>query len=245
MILISGQNLQRRYSNGSESGIKTNSQLTQQKNDHNALRNASKAKRAQREARQELRMKKNISVPKQVEIGLKEIDLNPLEGINVNKITSNLKENTNALAREYDLPEPNNPEALKHDRKHCVTCNRKLDSPHKADDFDNLFNEDEIRLLCCWCFGKMGESEIKSTMKSGKTATKEIRLKVYNPEESTKAEIESLIDTKRIQLKSKLKKWNQDVSLVGNIKHDYLLEGDQIENSVLYNAKSRYTACTL
>ena len=28
-------------------------------------------------------------------------------------------------------------------------------------------------------------------------------------------------------MKSKLKKWQQDVALVGNIKHDYLQEGDK------------------
>ena len=78
----------------------------------------------------------------------------------------------------------------------------------------------------------------------GKEADAKVRLQVYNPIESTKAEIDSLIESKMIQMKSKLKKWQQDVALVGNIKHDYLQEGDQIENSVLYNAKTRYNACT-
>lgn len=90
----------------------------------------------------------------------------------------------------------------------------------------------------------MSDSDIKRSANNGEEASKEIRLKVYNPEESSKEEIESLIDSKMIQLKSKLKKWEQDVSLVGKIKHDNLLEVDQLENSVMYNAKTRYNACT-
>ena len=46
-------------------------------------------------------------------------------------------------------------------------------------------------------------------------------------------------------MKSKLRKWKQDTALVGNVKHDYLEEGDQFENQVLYRAPTRYTACTL
>lgn len=244
MILISGQNLQRRYSTTSKSNILTNSQITQQKNDHNALREASKKKRVQREARQQLRMEKNMSPEKALQV----LEDNPTKDINVKAIQEKAKSQTNVLARKYGLAEPDNQEALNHDRLHCFTCDRKLDSPnaHKQENgLDSLFDDEEIRLMCCWCFGKMGDDQIKSTIRTDDEATSEIRLKVYNPEESTKAEIESLIGFKKIQLKSKLKKWKQDVSLVGNIKHDYLFEGDQIENSVLYNAKTRYNACTL
>ena len=244
MININGQGLQRKYSNGSSSNLKTNAQKSQAQKDREALKKASLAKREAREARAEKReMKLNNANP---ELAIKILEENPEKDINVNQIQKEAMAKTNVLAREYGLSQPNNPEALAHDRLHCSACDRKLDSPnaHKQDGLGNLFEDEDVRLLCCWCFGKMGESDIKSTMYSGLEADSKVRLQVYNPIESTKAEVESLIESKMIQMKSKLKKWQQDVALVGNIKHDYLQEGDQIENSVLYNAKTRYTACT-
>jgi hypothetical protein len=244
MININGQGLQRKYSNGSSSNLKTNAQKSQAQKDREALKKASLAKREAREARAEKReMKLNNANP---EVAIKILEENPEKDINVNQIQKEAMAKTNVLAREYGLSQPNNPEALAHDRLHCSACDRKLDSPnaHKQDGLGNLFEDEDVRLLCCWCFGKMGESDIKSTMYSGLEADSKVRLQVYNPIESTKAEVESLIESKMIQMKSKLKKWQQDVALVGNIKHDYLQEGDQIENSVLYNAKTRYTACT-
>ena len=244
MININGQGLQRKYSNGSSSNLKTNAQKSQAQKDREALKKASLAKREAREARAEKReMRLNNANP---ELAIKILEENPEKDINVNQIQKEAMAKTNVLAREYGLSQPNNPEALAHDRLHCSACDRKLDSPnaHKQDGLGNLFEDEDVRLLCCWCFGKMGESDIKSTMYSGLEADSKVRLQVYNPIESTKAEVESLIESKMIQMKSKLKKWQQDVALVGNIKHDYLQEGDQIENSVLYNAKTRYTACT-
>tara|TARA_R110000765_G_scaffold422920_1_gene531123 strand:- start:326 stop:1060 length:735 start_codon:yes stop_codon:yes gene_type:complete len=243
MININGQGLQRKYSNGSSSNLKTNAQKSQAQKDREALKKASLAKREAREARAEKReMRLNNANP---ELAIKILEENPEKDINVNQIQKEAMAKTNVLAREFGLSQPNNPEALAHDRLHCSACDRKLDSPnaHKQDGLGNLFEDEDVRLLCCWCFGKMGESDIKS-MYSGKEADSKVRLQVYNPIESTKAEVESLIESKMIQMKSKLKKWQQDVALVGNIKHDYLQEGDQIENSVLYNAKTRYTACT-
>jgi hypothetical protein len=244
MININGQGLQRKYSNGSSSNLKTNAQKSQAQKDREALKKASLARRKAREARAEKReMKLNNANP---EVAIKILEENPEKDINVNQIQKEAMAKTNVLAREYGLSQPNNPEALAHDRLHCSACDRKLDSPnaHKQDGLGNLFEDEDVRLLCCWCFGKMGESDIKSTMYSGLEADSKVRLQVYNPIESTKAEVESLIESKMIQMKSKLKKWQQDVALVGNIKHDYLQEGDQIENSVLYNAKTRYNACT-
>jgi hypothetical protein len=244
MININGQGLQRKYSNGSSSNLKTNAQKSQAQKDREALKKASLAKREAREARAEKReMRLNNANP---ELAIKILEENPEKDINVNQIQKEAMAKTNVLAREFGLSQPNNPEALAHDRLHCSACDRKLDSPnaHKQDGLGNLFEDEDVRLLCCWCFGKMGESDIKSTMYSGLEADSKVRLQVYNPIESTKAEVESLIESKMIQMKSKLKKWQQDVALVGNIKHDYLQEGDQIENSVLYNAKTRYTACT-
>jgi hypothetical protein len=244
MININGQGLQRRYSNGYSSNLKTDSEKLADKKDREALKKASLVRRKAREARAEKReMKLNNANP---ELAIKILEENPEKDINVNQIQKEAMAKTNVLAREYGLSQPNNPEALAHDRLHCSACDRKLDSPnaHKQDGLGNLFEDEDVRLLCCWCFGKMGESDIKSTMYSGLEADSKVRLQVYNPIESTKAEVESLIESKMIQMKSKLKKWQQDVALVGNIKHDYLQEGDQIENSVLYNAKTRYTACT-
>ena len=242
MIHINGQGLQRKYSNGASSTLKTNAEKSQAQKDRDALKKASLAKRKAREARAEKReMRLNNANP---EVAIKILEENPEKDINVAQIQKEAMSKTNALAREFGLSEPNNPEALAHDRLHCMMCDRTLDSPH-TNQFggDSIFDEEDVRLMCCWCFGKMSDSDIKHQIEP-KEATAEIRLKVYNPIESTKAEIESMIESKMIQMKSKLKKWQQDVALVGNIKHDYLQEGDQIENSVLYNAKTRYTACT-
>jgi len=244
MININGQGLQRKYSSGSSSNLKTNAQKSREQNDKEALKKASLTKRKAREVRAEKRQARlNDANP---EVAIKILEENPEKDINVANIQKQALSKTNVLAREFGLSQPNNPEALAHDRLHCSTCDRKLDQPdaHKSLGVESLIDDADIRLLCCWCFGKMGESDIKSTMYSGKEADAKVRLKVYNPIESTKAEIDTLIESKMIQMKSKLKKWKQDVALVGNIKHDYLQEGDQIENSVLYNAKTRYTACT-
>ena len=242
MIHINGQGLQRKYSNGASSTLKTNAEKSQAQKDRDALKKASLAKRKAREARAEKReMRLNNANP---EVAIKILEENPEKDINVAQIQKEAMSKTNALAREFGLNEPNNPEALAHDRLHCMMCDRTLDSPH-TNQFgeDSIFDEEDVRLMCCWCFGKMSDSDIKHQIEP-KEATAEIRLKVYNPIESTKAEVESMIESKMIQMKSKLKKWQQDVALVGNIKHDYLQEGDQIENSVLYNAKTRYNACT-
>ena len=242
MIHINGQGLQRKYSNGASSTLKTNAEKSQAQKDRDALKKASLAKRKAREARAEKReMRLNNANP---EVAIKILEENPEKDINVAQIQKEAMSKTNALAREFGLSEPNNPEALAHDRLHCMMCDRTLDSPH-TNQFggESIFDEEDVRLMCCWCFGKMSDSDIKHQIEP-KEATAEIRLKVYNPIESTKAEIESMIESKMIQMKSKLKKWQQDVALVGNIKHDYLQEGDQIENSVLYNAKTRYNACT-
>lgn len=242
-MILFGNGLQKKYNGSVKSDLLTNSERNQQKADHEALRAASMAKRAQREARMEERMARNVSP----EVAIKVLEENPMKDINVQSIIKNAKSKTNALARAHGLPQPNNPEALAHDRLHCMTCDRKLDQPNNYKQLPSasLFDDSEIRTMCCWCFGRMGDDQIKSTMYTGLQADAKIRLAVYNPVESTKAEIESLIESKMIQMRSKLKRWQQDTALVGNIKHDYLHEGDQFENQVMYRAKTRYTACTL
>jgi len=239
MINFNGQGLQRKYRKKIDSDLHL-SKETKAK-DHEALRKYSKSKRVGREARLAERDERNISPEKEMEI----LEKNPTKDIDIKKIVKNAKSKTNTLAREYGMKQPNNPEALIHDRLHCFTCDRKLDSPneYKKLGFNGLFDDDEVRTLCCWCFGKMGDSEIKITMRSGKDATKEIRLAIYDPEESTKAEIEEMTNIKRIALKSKIKRWNAVTRLVGNVKHDNVEDADWMERCVEYNAHTRYTAC--
>lgn len=243
MINFSGQNLQRRYSENQSNGIKTNVEKIRQQEDQKALKKASALKREQRELRMEKRMNQNISPSKAIAI----LTDNPENDVDVKNVKLRALSESNVIARQYGLLQPNNPEALLHDRLHCSTCDRKLHKPnaHKNLDLGGLFDDDDIRIMCCWCFGKMSDSDIKSTMRiEGAIADSKIRLKVYNPIESTKEEIDSLIESKMIQLRGKLKRWEQDTAFIGNIKHDYLHEGDQFENQVMYRAKTRYTACT-
>jgi hypothetical protein len=240
-MITFGNGLQKKYATGIVSPLSKNGDFN--KADHEALQKASAKKRAEREARMDARQSRlNNNNP---EVALKILEENPTKDLNVVEIQKKARGETNALAREYGLSQPNNPEALAHDRLHCMMCDRTLDSPHVGQFGENsIFDEEDVRLMCCWCFGKMSDSDIKHSINK-KEATAEIRLKVYNPDESTKAEIESLIESKMIQMKSKLRKWKQDTALVGNVKHDYLEEGDQFENQVLYRAPTRYTACTL
>ena len=103
-----------------------------------------------------------------------------------------------------------------------------------------LCKDEDVRLMCCRCFGRMGDDEIKSTMRiEGAEVDAKIRLQVYNPMESKKEEIESLTSTRRIFLKSKLKKWEQDTELVGKLTRT-LHDEDYQENFNMYNAKTRY-----
>lgn len=214
MILISGQNLQRKYSNGAgNTTVISDTDRKQQQNDHNALKDVARAKRAEREARQEKRIaqQKPFNVKAQEKIIKLDVDKvekiddiinepNRLAEVKVERVEQikNSKEDqiksqgagalskTNALAREYNLPAPNNPEALKHDRLHCYTCDRELDQPNNykkiPDEIKALFGGDEeVRTLCCWCFGRMSTNDVKFTAQSGMDATKEIRMAIYDP----------------------------------------------------------------
>jgi len=243
MIKINGAGLQRRYSNGAgSSGIISDKQKAEQERDHKAFRAYHKGKRAEREARMEVRMERNISPVVEME----RLKKNPTKDIDVKRIVTKAKEKTNVLAREYGVKEPNNPEALAHDRLHCYTCDRHLDSPNtykQNPDMKDLFDDEEVRILCCWCFGKMDDAQIKFTMRNGRDATKEIRLAIYDPIESTKAEIAEMTKLKRISLKSKIKRWEARNHLVGNIKHNVLEDADYMENIVSHNAHTRWTAC--
>lgn len=243
MIKINGAGLQRRYSSGAGEGeIVSDAKRKQQIKDHEALRAHSKSKRSAREERMEAREERNISP----EVEMERLKKNPTKDIDIKRIVKTAKSKTNVLAREYGLKEPDNPEALSHDRLHCFTCDRKLDSPNvykQNEEMKDLFEDEEVRMLCCWCFGRMDESEIKVTMRKNEEATKEIRLAIYDPIESTKAEIIEMTKTKRIALKAKIKIWKARNQLVGNIKHDNLADADWMERCIEYNAHTRYTAC--
>ena len=236
---IAINSLGKKYSVNLSSNMKTNSEKINDINDARALKLFANSKRAGRIAKMEKRMENNIAPDKALE------RLEQGDDVKVKEFIVEIKSNTNALAREYGLPEPNNVEALAHDRLHCFTCDRKLHSPNAYKQGDVLFKDEEVRMLCCWCFGKMNDSDIKTTMRSDKDATREIRLAVYDPEESSKVEIEALTETRRIYLKAKMNKWEKVVSMVGNVKHDQLQDSNWIENAVLFNAKTRYNACTL
>jgi hypothetical protein len=185
-------------------------------------------------------MDKNIAPDKAIEI----LEKDPMNDHSVKSVIKEAYGKSNAIAREYGLAQPNHPEALKHDRLHCMMCDRKLDNPNAGNSPNSPWDDEDIRLMCCWCFGKMSDSDIKRSATNGEEASKEIRLKVYNPLESSKEEIDSLIESKMIQLRGKLKRWEQDVALIGKIKHDYLKEGDDFENTYRNMAKTRYNACT-
>lgn len=237
MINFSGQGLQRAYTE-TESELSTQ-EKEMQKSDREALKKYAESQRKAREARQAKRMERNKPITQQVE----DFEKNGLSEEEIDGVMDGAMEETNVIARKYGLPQPNNPQALEHDRTHCFTCDRHLDSPnaHKDGDLEKLFDDDkDVRILCCWCFGRMGDDDIKSTIKiEGAEADAKIRLQVYNPMESKKEEIESLTSTRRIFLKSKLKKWEQDTELVGKLTRT-LHDEDYQENFNMYNAKTRY-----
>lgn len=237
MINFSGQGLQRAYTK-KKSELSTQ-EKEMQKSDREALKKYAESQRKAREARQAERMERNKPITQQVE----DFEKNGLSKKEIDNVMDGAMEETNVIARKYGLPQPNNPEALEHDRYHCMTCDRKLDNPnaHKGTVWEELYDKDEdVRLMCCWCFGRMGDDEIKSTMRiEGAEADAKIRLQIYNPMESKKEEIESLTSTRRIFLKSKLKKWEQDTELIGKLTRT-LHDEDYQENFNMYNAKTRY-----
>ena len=57
------------------------------------------------------------------------------------------------------------------------------------------------------------------------------------------ARVEKQTKLEQIRLKSKIKQYKNVINLVGNVKHDYLQEGDYMENKVVYDSKGIY-ACT-
>lgn len=258
-----GNGLQRKYLTESEDKPVSDSEKTQAQKDHEALNKHSKAKAAQRDARLDKRdsNRKSVIEDSVEQIGLTKKDkvdrLQQLEDNKENRIESQITEakgKTNHLARKHGLAEPNNPEALKHDRKHCMTCDTHLHIPDAYKDLSqevqSLFNDEDVRHLCCYCFGKMEDGEIVKCQK-GKDSDKKIRLMIYNPETYVRAnaegihqedinDIEELTKERIAYYNAKIKKYEGVISLIGTVKHDYLQEGDDMENTVRNNAPTRW-----
>ncbi len=146
------------------------------------------------------------------------------------------KSRTNHLARMHNLPEPNNPEALKADRKNCYKCSRRLDSPNAYKklpiDVQKVLGEDEdIRTICCFCFdGVQMDKEIVQT----RLSDKKIRLLVYDPVEAVKLGYDLIQRIKR-----KIRSYPQCV-LVGTFKHDDLDDELAMENLFLSRFPTRW-----
>jgi len=238
MIHLKWGQLQRHYAGKIETPESEKQRIQKQK-DANAWNATMNAKREARLAKQAKRDEKHINPHQELEI----LESNPTKDVDIKKIVDEAKSKTNVLARQYGLPEPNNPEALARDRLHCLACDRELHSPdaHKRAGLGGLFDDAEVRILCCWCFGRFGDEKIQTMTEQKGDADKRIRLAVYDPVEFCKEEIEYMTDLRRIQIKSKIKRF--DAMLVGKVKHDNVEDADWMENCVKYNAKTRYTAC--
>ena len=259
-----GNGLQKKYSDKSEDKPVSDADKKQVDKDHEALRKHHESKREQRDKRLKYRddNRKSIIEDSVEQIKLTKKDrvdrLQELEDNKENRIESQIdeaKEKTNHLAREHGMQEPNNPEALKHDRFHCYICDMHLHIPdaykNLPEDVQLLLGRDEdIRHLCCYCFGKMEDGEIIKTQTS-ETSDKKIRLMIYNPEEFVRENaeeindsdiqhIEHLTEDRIAYYNSKIKRYENVISLIGTVKHDTLQDVDDLIETVRNNAPTRY-----
>lgn len=227
------------YKNESRSEIKTDAQIEQERKDYLALKKIREKRKQELEAKREVRDKDRKPLP--------EKELENLEKQKEETIKQELKsrkEKTNHLARQYNLPEPNNPEALKHDRFHCYVCDMRLHIPdaykNTPEDVQILLGKDEdVRHLCCFCFGKMENGEIVQTS-TGKEADKKIRMLIYNPEAGVEEDVEEMTKDRRLYLQSKLRRYQDTVKMIGSLKHDSLEDERHIEDSFLKQFPTRY-----
>jgi len=258
-----GNGLQKKYSDKSEDKPVSDADKKQVDKDHEALRKHHESKREERDTRLQYRddNRKSIIEDSEEQIKLTKRDkkdrLKQLEAGKENKIERQMveaKEKTNHLAREHGLEEPNNPEALKHDRLHCYKCDMHLHVPNAYKDLPTdvqalLGNDNDVRHLCCYCFGKMDDGEIIKLQ--DKESDRKIRMMVYDPEsyvrenadeihEEDKQHIEDLTVERIAYYKSKIKRYEHVVSLIGTVKHDNLQEVDDLENTVRNNAPTRW-----
>ncbi len=258
-----GNGLQRKYLDKTSDEPVSDAEKTQAQKDQEALRKHAESKREARDARLKHRdeNRKSITEDAKEQIVLTKKDkvtrLQELEDNLENKTQRQIdeaKEKTNHLAREHGLDEPNNPEALKHDRLHCYKCDMHLHIPNAYKDLPEdvqalLGSDNDVRHLCCYCFGKMDDGEIIKLQ--DRDSDKKIRMMVYDPEgyvrenadeihEEDKQHIENLTVERIAYYKSKIKKYEHVISLVGTVKHDNLQEVDDLENTVRNNAPTRY-----
>lgn len=258
-----GNGLQRKYKTNPESDIVSDADKSQAQKDHEALRKHAESKRGEREERMEYRdaNRKSVIEDSQEQIELTKQDkldrLQQLEDQKENKIERQVieaKGKTNHLARKYGLKEPNNPEALKHDRYHCYKCDMHLHIPdaykNLPTEVQGLFDDKDVRHLCCYCFGKMEDGEIIK-LQTDEFSDKKVRVMIYDPESFVREnadeihqddikEIEKLTVERIAYYNAKIKKYEGIISLIGTVKHDQLQEVDDLENTVRNLAPTRY-----
>lgn len=121
---------------------------------------------------------------------------------------------TNLLARQHGLTEPDAPEAIKFDNKHCISCGSRLHDPkaYEKSEINYLevmekMKQKKINTLCCSCFGQ--------TMRNGqviqniKEPDSDVFKKVYDPLNAPK--YSNKIPKPKTKAKTNLKK-SDDVS---------------------------------
>lgn len=259
-----GNGLQRKYLDESSDKLVSDADKTQAQKDQEALRKHAESKAEKRNAKLDKRdaNRKDLVEDAKDQIVLTKKDkvdrLEQLDDDLENKIERQVveaKEKTNHLAREHGLKEPDNPEALKHDRYHCYRCDTHLHVPDAYKDLDPevqaLFGGDEdVRHLCCYCFGKMEDGEIVK-VQTKKGSSKKVRLMIYDPEAFVRENadeihqddidhIENLSKERIAYYNSKIKKYEGVYSLIGKVKHDKIQEVDDLENTVRNNAPTRW-----
>lgn len=258
-----GNGLQRKYLDQTSDKLVSDADKTQAQKDQEALHKHAESKREARDARLKHRDENRKSI---IEDSKEQIELTKKDKVNrlqelednlENKIERQVDEakgKTNHLARKHGLQEPDNPEALKHDRLHCYKCDMHLHIPDAYKDLpvevqSLLGNDNDVRHLCCFCFGKMDDGEIIKLQ--DKESDRKVRMMVYDPEsyvrenadevhEEDKQHIEDLTVERIAYYKSKIKRYEHVVSLIGTVKHDNLQEVDDLENTVRNNAPTRY-----
>ena len=258
-----GNGLQKKYKAEPESDIDSDAEALRKKKDREALRKHSKARAGAREARLESRdeNRKSITEDEEEQIELTKKDkvdrLQQLEDNKENKIERQIKEargKTGHLARKHGLSEPNNPEALEHDRLHCYKCDTHLHIPDAykelPEEVQALFgNDNDVRHFCCFCFGKMEDGEIIKLQDS--ESDRKVRMMIYNPESYVRENadevhqedidsIKTLTKERIAYYNSKIKQYEHVISLIGTVKHETLQEVDDLIETVRNNAPTRW-----
>lgn len=174
---------------------------------------------------------------------------------------------TNHLARAFGLAEPNNPEALKHDRLHCSVCDMRLHWPNAYKDAPEeaqmlLGKDEDVRHICCYCFGKLESGQDLEIQKG--EATKEIRMMVYNPREFAERDLEGKLEEEKAEIRAQMQKQKEHtqqmtkerlmyirskikrlngISMLEEPKKYNSIDGeDTVVNGFLNSYKSRYNS---